>query len=114
MAFLRDQRGVIMNWLGKLVLLLAIFGVIAFAGGAILFNYFTLDSAVDDAAVALSLAIETDEFGTNDEQVVEAAKTLLETGQVDAAGAKVVEKETHVDEAGIIYVKLRRVASTLI
>ncbi len=110
----RDERGILLSWLAKIVVGIAMFGVIAYDGGSILFNYFTLDSAADDLALALSLAIETDDFGTNDEEVFEGAKTLIAAGQVDASGARVVRNGTGVDEEGIIHVKLKRVASTIV
>jgi hypothetical protein len=114
MPFLHDQRGIIINWLLKLLLVLSIIGVIVFDTGSVVVNHFTLDSAANDAAIALSLAIETDEFGTNDAQVVEAAKTLIASDQTLAGDARVVARRTHVDEEGVIHVTLRRTANTLV
>lgn len=111
---LRDERGIIVSWLVKLVVMLAVLGVIVFDIGSIVVNYFTLDSAADDAALALSLAVETDDFGTNDAQVVEAAKQLIATDVSLAQDARVVARRTHVDENGVIYVTLRRRANTLV
>ena len=114
MSVTRDERGVIINWLVKLVLTLAIFGVIVFDFGSIAVNYFTLDSAADDAAVALSLAIDTDDFGTNDAQVVQAAENLIASDESLAGDARVVDARTHVDEQGVIHITLRRAADTLV
>ena len=114
MSIARDERGVIVNWLVKLVLGLAVLGVIVFDFGSIAVNYFTLDSAADDAAVALSLAIETDDFGTNDAQVVQAAETLIASDDSLAGDARVIVRRTHVDEDGVIHITLRRAADTLL
>lgn len=110
----RDERGIIINWLVKLLLFLAIVGVVIFDGGSIAVNYFTLDSAADDAAVALSLAVETDDFGTNDQQVFDAARTLIATDVTLAQDARVLRKGTHVDDQGVIHVRLRRKAKTIL
>src|SRR5688572_31019160 len=93
-----NERGVIISWLVKLVLTLAVIGVIVFDFGSIAVNYFTLDSAADDAAVALSLAIDTDAFGTNDAEVVQGAKNLIASDESLAGDARVIAKRTHVDE----------------
>lgn len=114
MPFAHDERGVIINWLVKIVLMLAVLGVIVFDIGSIAVNTFTLDSAADDAAIALSLAIETDQFGTNDAQVVQAAEQLIASDTTLAGDARVIASRTHVDENGVIHIALRRAADTLV
>ena len=109
-----NERGVIVSWFAKLLVGLAVVAVVLFDTGSIVINYFTLDGAADDTATALSLAFETDQFGTNDEQLYEAAKELVATGTTNAADAKVVHAGTNVDENGVIHVKLKRVAKTLV
>lgn len=109
-----NERGVVVSWLVKILVGFVIVGVIIFDAGSILVNYFTLDSSATDTAIALSLAIEPDEFGTNDEQVYQAAKILVAGGTTNAADAKVVHNGTNVDEEGVIHVKLKRVANTIV
>ena len=110
----RNERGVIISWLFKLVLFLALVGVIVFDAGSILVNVFTLDSAADDTAIALSLIVDPDEFGTNDQQVFDQASLLVASDTTLAGDAKVIQNGTHVDEQGVVHVKLRRVADTLV
>ena len=109
-----NERGVVVSWLLKMLVGFTIAAIVVFDGGSILVNFFTLDSAADDTAIALSLAIEPDQFGTNDEEVYLAAKELVAGGTTGAAGAKVVRSGTNVDEEGIIHVKLKRFADTIV
>lgn len=109
-----NERGVVVSWLLKLLVGLAVVAVILFDAGSILVNYFTLDGAANDTAIALSLSIEPDDFGTNDEEVFEAAKSVVASGSTNAADAKVLRNGTNVDEEGIIHVKLRRTATTFV
>ena len=111
---MNNEQGVIVTWLVKVLLMLAVFGSIAFDGAAILVNTFTLDSAADDAAIFLSLQIEPDQFGTNDQEVLLAAQNFIASAESSAPDAKVVPSGTHVDEQGVIHVKLKRTANTLI
>lgn len=109
-----NERGVIVSWLMKLLVGLAVVAVIMFDAGSILVNTFTLDTAADDTAIALSLAINPDQFGTNDEEVFLAAKELVASGTTNAADAKVVHSGTNVDEESVIHVKLKRTANTIV
>ena len=51
---LRDERGIVSGWLVRIVLGLAVSGVILFDAAALVINYFGLDSTADEMAVALS------------------------------------------------------------
>jgi len=110
----RDERGVIISWLFKLVLFLSVVGVLVFDVGSILVNVFTLDSAADDTAIALSLIVDPAAVATNDQQVFQQAQLLVASDATLAGDATVVESGTHVDEQGVVHVKLRRVADTLV
>lgn len=57
---LRDQRGVIINWLVKIALVVAILGAILFDVASIAQNFFGLDSTADDMAIALSRNVATE------------------------------------------------------
>ncbi|HYI46359.1 MAG TPA: hypothetical protein VE174_12950 [Actinomycetota bacterium] len=109
-----NERGVVISWLMKLLVGLAIVSVVMFDAGSILVNHVTLDTAANDTALALSLAIDPDQFGTNDEEVFEGAKEIVASNSTNAGGAKVVRSGTNVDEEGVIHVKLKRVADTFV
>src|SRR5687768_8523579 len=114
MRLLRDQRGIVISWLVKITLFLAIVGVFVFDAGSILVNVFTLDSAADDTAIALSLVITDDPFGRSDQVVFEQAQSLVASDDTLAGDARVIQNGTFVDEQGVVHVKLRRVADTLV
>ena len=108
-----NERGVVVTWLIKVVLLLVVFGSIAFDAVSIVVNYFTLDSAADDAAIALSLQIDPDQFGANDHEVFLAAQNFIASGDSNSPDAKVLVNGTHLDEQGVIHIRLRRTAKTI-
>ena len=113
---IRDERGIVADWLVKLVIGFAIFGVIAFDAGSILVNYFTLDSGADDVAIGVSTTVGTSSAASNytpDEiRELALAEVNAEDGGVD--GARVLKEGTDIDEAGVVHIRLRRVADTLI
>jgi hypothetical protein len=102
---LSDQRGIIIGWIGKIIIGLAITGVVIFEAGSILVNLFTLDSTADEIAIDLSIQIGT---GTPNQQAIERSAEELAT----EAGARLIEVE--VDAEKVVRVKLRRRADTLI
>ena len=106
---LRDERGIIVSWLVKLVIALAIVGVVLFDAGAIAVNAFTLSSTAGDIATALSTTVQ--QSGTasiNENQLENQAQELA-----DDAGAKLVSVTVDTN-ARIVKVRLRRSADTLI
>lgn len=106
MKIVRDERGIIVSWLVKIVLGLAVFGVIAYDAGSIIVNYFNLDSKAEEIAVDLSTDIAS---GTQlSARDVEArAKQVAKT-----SGARLMRAE--LDEAGVLHIELRRRANTLL
>ena len=113
---IRDERGIVADWLVKLVIGFAIFGVIAFDAGSILVNYFTLDSGADDVAIAVSTTVGTSSSASQytDQEIRDLAKNEVnaEDGGVD--GARVSKDGTEIDDAGVVHIRLRRVADTLV
>lgn len=106
---LRDERGIIVSWLVKLAVGLAIVGVVLFDAGAIAVNAFTLSSTADDIANALATSVQ--QSGTasvNQNQLEDQAQELA-----DDAGAKLVSVTVDTN-ARIVKVRLRRRADTLI
>lgn len=113
---IRDQRGIIADWLVKVVLGIAIFGVIAYDAGSILVNYFTLDSGADDVAVAVSTTVGTSGNAANytDDEILQLAKAQVKSEDGGVKGARVLRDGTTIDEGGVVHVRLRRVADSLI
>ena len=112
---LHNDRGIVASWLAKIVVGIAIFGVIAFDAGSILVNFFTLDTAADDLAIALSLDIPRSEAAQfTDEEVLDLARELVADPDNGIEGAKVLRNGTHLDDEDVIHVRLRRSADTLI
>ena len=113
---IRSERGIVADWLVKLVIGFAIFGVIAFDAGSILVNYFTLDSGADDVAIAVSTTVGTASKAVNytPEEIrrLAIAEVDDESGGVD--GARVMKEGTDIDDGGVVHIRLRRVADTLI
>ncbi|MGI8407816.1 MAG: hypothetical protein ACR2L3_04835 [Actinomycetota bacterium] len=103
---IRDERGVIVSWLVRLLIGLAVVAVVLFDAGSIAVNFFGLDSTADEIAVAVSLGIQSGE--PVDQQDLEAQATALAT----EADAKLVKVE--LDDEGRVHVHLKRVAKTLI
>lgn len=112
----RDQRGIVASWLAKIVIGMAIFGVIAYDAGSIMVNFFTLDSAAKDLAIALSL--DVDEQGSaadfTDNEIFVMAQALVDDPDTGVEDARVLRNGTSVDDEGVIHVRLRRSADTLI
>ena len=105
---LSDERGIVVAWLVRLVLGLAVAGLILFEVGAIAVNAFTLSSTAGDIAVALSTsAAASGAAGPNEGQLENEGQRLAEE-----AGATLVSIE--VDRSNrVVYVTLRRKADTL-
>lgn len=96
----------IVGWLVKLIVGLALAAVVVFDGGSILVNFFTLDSTANDIANAVATDMAS---GTNptSKALEDKAETLAEE-----ANAKLLEFEISGDD--VVHVKLRRKASTLV
>jgi len=111
-----NERGIIADWLVKVVLGIAIFGVIGYDAGSILVNYFTLDSAAKDVAIAVSTEVGSSSQARNftADEIYRLAESEVEAEDGGVEGARVLREGTHVDDIGIVRIKLRRVADTLI
>ncbi len=105
---LRDERGVVISWLVKLLVAFAVAGVVLFDAGAIVVNSFTLSSTATDIANALATSAQQAGAAPNENQLEIEGRQLA-----DDAGAKLVD--VTVDSAShVIEVTLRRKARTLI
>ena len=98
----------ITGWLFRLVLVFAIVAVILFDTGSAVVNLFTLDSKAEEIAVSLSTSVTNNELPANNPQLLTAeAKRLAEEAGAHLASAK-------IDTAGVLTVRLRRTAHTLL
>ena len=97
-----DERGGIV----KVLLILAVLGVILFDGGSIIFNIFSTDAAADDIAVQVSTVGNLDAVSHQRELKAEAEALAEEQN------AKLIEFTVGTD--GVVRLQLRRKAKTLV
>lgn len=110
-----DESGIIVSWLVKLVLLLAVIGVAGFDVGSIVVNNVTLSSSAETVAITISLAVdEAPEGSFPDTRVYDLAVEIVNSETDGVAGAHVVRKGTEIDDEGIVHIRLRRRADTLV
>ena len=102
-----DERGVVANWLLKLVIGLAIVGVLLFDVGSMLVNFFTLDSTANDMATSLTNSIASKEIDPTPHEVLVEAEALA-----DEMGVKLVKADVNAD--GKVHIRLKRTADTVI
>lgn len=100
-----DERGIVLSWLARIAVVLGVLAVVIYDGGALAVNYFTLDSTADDIAIAVSTDV--------------AAKRRLDPATVDEAKELAAESEAKLmdatlDQDGVVHVKLKRKAKTLV
>lgn len=114
-AFLRDESGIVVAWLLRVVIGLALVGVVVFDAGAIAINFFSLDGAADEVAVEVSTDLATGADVTPNlkcrrRSADPACRVVYEVAR--EKGVRVVS--AHFDQEGIFHVELERTADTLI
>lgn len=111
----RDERGIVVSWLVRVVVGLALVGVVLFDAGSIVVNFFTLDGAADEVALTVSTDLAT---GTpvvpNLECTRRSTAPACEVVFAVARDKGVRIVSAHFDQEGIFHVELRRAAETLI
>lgn len=113
--FIPDERGIVGDWLVKLVVGFAVVAVVGYDAGSIAVNYFTLDSGADDVAERVSTTVAAGSPGEfTPDEIVQMALVEVKAEDGGVEGAKVVRKGTTIDESGIVRVRLRRTADTLV
>lgn len=118
--FMRNDHGVVLNWLVKLIIGLAIGGLILFDAGAIAINFFGLDSAADEVANKLATEISSGEISQSDVQAIgvcgkrATATPLCQRLKNMAKEHDARILEATVDLQGEIKIRLRRKAETLV
>jgi hypothetical protein len=103
----RDERGVVVEWLVKMMAGLALAGIVVFDLAAIVVNHITLDSTANDIAIDLSTDLAVSSPGPVDARLTARAKELAR-----AAKARLVRLE--LDDAGVLHVRLARHAQTIV
>lgn len=105
MTLLQDERGIVVNWMAKLVIFLALLGVAIYDVSALAVNAFQLDSLVDEIAVTLSTS------AGDGRSLFELEK---EAGKIARRqDAKLVELEVD-DLDGMLRVTVKREARTMV
>jgi hypothetical protein len=102
-----NERGVIADWLLKLIAGIAIAGVVMFDAGSIVVNFFTLDSTADEIATSITHSLATKEIEPIQRDIELKAKEL-------AGEAKVRLLRAELGSDGVLHIKLRRTASTVV
>jgi len=98
----------ITGYLVRIVIAFAVVAVFLYDAGSIAVNFFTLDSKAEEIAVSLAASITNDELDTTNPQAIElAAEDLAEEAEARLVSAQ-------VDQQGVVTVKLRRTADTLV
>ena len=92
------------GWLFRVLLSFAVVGLLLFDTGAIAVNYLTLESTADDIANALETDVES---GSNRSALHQQAQVLAEDAE-----ARLLRAE--VDPAGVLLLRIRRPAKTLL
>jgi hypothetical protein len=104
---LRDERGVVVGWIVKVLLGLAVAGLVLFDLGSIAVNYFGLDSMANDVAQQVSL--EHSRARAFDERQAEARAEAL----AREADARLVSLDLD-PTTGTLTIVVRRRAQTLL
>lgn len=102
----RNEKGIVLDWLLKVGVWVAIVGLLLFEGGAIVVNRISLDSTASDMAVRLATDIGTG-VAMRPDEILDKAELMAEE-----EGVKLLRAE--VDEEGILHLKVKRTAKTLI
>ena len=112
---IRDESGLVVAWLVRILIVLALLGVVLFDAGAIAVNFFTLDGTADEVAVQVSAEAATGaeaipNLECNRRSRVPACELAYSVAKEH--GVRVVSAS--YDQQGVFHVKLRRTADTLI
>jgi hypothetical protein len=112
----RDERGLVVAWLVRIVVGLALLAVVLFDAGAIVVNYFSVDGTADEVA----LAVAADVIGSGRDPVPNLRcrrrspdPTCREVFDV-ARDEDVSVVSASFDQEGVFHVEVRRTAKTLL
>ncbi len=114
-AFPSDERGLVVAWLVRVVLGLAILGVVLFDAGSIVVNFFSLDGTADEVAVAVATDLATGvDAVPNLECNRRSRDPLCRKAYLTAREKGVRITSARFDQDGVFHVELKRTADTLI
>lgn len=103
---LKDERGMVLSWLARLVLAVAVVGTLLYDTAAVGVNYFALDA--DASEMALELSNVGGNHPANPWPLERAARDLARD-----AGAKLVSVRSE-PERQVVFLKIKRQANTLL
>ncbi|HEX2057369.1 MAG TPA: hypothetical protein VHI71_03285 [Actinomycetota bacterium] len=114
-AFAADERGIVVSWLVRVVLGLAILGVVLFDAGSIVVNFFSLDGTADEVAVAVAADLASGVDPVVNLRCNRRSRDVLCRKAYETAREKGVKiKSAYFDQQGVFHVELKRTADTLI
>jgi len=99
-----DERGLVAGWAVKLILFLALLGLVIYDGAAIAVNAFQLDTVSDEVALEVSSSARDKSLFTLEREAKKAAR---------ARDARLVEVELNADKS-VLRVTIEREANTLL
>jgi hypothetical protein len=104
MNLLSNERGFVAGWAVKLILFLALLGIVIYDGAAIAVNAFQLDTVSDEVALEVSSSARDKSLFTLEREAKKAAR---------ARDARLVEIKLNADKS-VLRVTIRREAPTLV
>ena len=114
-AFASDERGLVVAWLVRVLLGLAILGVVLFDAGSIVVNFFSLDGTADEVAVAVATDLAVGVDAVPNLQCNRRSRDALCRKAYEIARERGVRiKSARFDQEGVFHVELKRTADTLI
>lgn len=112
---LRDERGLVFSWLLRVVVGLALAGVVLFDAGSIVVNFFSLDGTADEVAVAVTADIFSGEAPTPNLECKRRLNVPICRRVYEVAKDKNVRiVSARFDQDRVFHVELKREADTLI
>jgi hypothetical protein len=110
-----NEAGIVVSWLVRVVLFLAVIGVVGFDVGAMVVNTVTLDSSAEEVAITVSLLVSESPGGLfPDTRIYDMAVDVVEDETEGIEGARVLRKGTELDEAGNVHIRLRRRSDSIL
>jgi hypothetical protein len=110
-----DERGLVVAWLVRVLVVIGLIGVVLFDAGSIGVNFFTLDGTADEIALEVSTLASTGappvpNLQCNRRSRVPACIPVYAVAREH--GVRVVSAS--YDQEGVFHIKLRRTADTLL
>lgn len=114
-AFHRGESGIVFAWLARVVIGLALLGVVLFDVGAIAVNFFSLDSATDEVALEVVTRVGSGADVIPNRECTRRAVDATCRAVYDVARGKDLRiVSARFDQEGVFHVEARRTADTLI